>query len=248
MESKATLTSCINWVFPHASELKIYRCLDASESYKSLEINSCLEVKKQQSNTSDVASNVCFPVDKGRTVGQNGIIFWKTAEWSLYYRVKPNSASPSKASLSLWCISTVVFNTEAAWRRKIPAMSLYNSSSACTGLLTPDSAAALCGRHFSSSKPLPLSALHCPVPSDFRILAVTEVALLGWDRERSWQALPWQVLFRTSWLRAGDSMPCPKGRRITGPCPGSLWGSPSQMFALKKKIFPKKGKWNRASL
>lgn len=91
VESKATPTSCINWVFPHASKLKIYGWLDASESYKRLEINSCLEVKKQQSNTSDVASNVCFPVDMGRTIRENGIIFWKAAEWSLYYRVKSNS-------------------------------------------------------------------------------------------------------------------------------------------------------------
>lgn len=51
------------------------------------------------------------------------------------------------------------------------------------------------------------------------------------------------------WIESWWSMPCPKGRRITaGPCPESLWGSPSQVFALKKKVFPMKGKWNRASL
>lgn len=42
------------------------------------------------------------------------------------------------------------------------------------------------------------------------------------------QTPPCEMFSRTSGLRAGDSMPCSKGRMITiGPCPGSLWYSPS---------------------
>lgn len=173
MKSKATLTPCINWVFPHTSKLKIssYGCLHASESNKNFAVNYCLEVKKQQRNTSDVSSKVCFPVEKKMICKR---------------KVNPILESCRVKSVTL-CLSfqgkhqSVLYfhwgfqhrshrKEENPCHETVPPL-----SSSCTGLLTPGSPAPVCGQRLSFSKPTLLSALLCPVPPGFCILAVTDM-------------------------------------------------------------------------
>lgn len=203
--------------------------------------------EKQQSNTSDVASNVCFPVDMGRTIRENGIIFWKAAEWSLYYRVKSNSLpllprqAPTCVIFPLW-LST---QKPHEGGKSLPWV--------CTKLFllhwTPHT--RLCSSCLWTAFLFQqtLAPLGPALPCATRLLhpGCHRSGSPGLGEKLAGTSLTGAL--QDQWIESWWSMPCPKGRRITaGPCPESLWGSPSQVFALKKKVFPMKGKWNRASL
>lgn len=84
-----------------------------------------------------------------------------------------------------------------------------NLSSSCTGLLSPDSPAIVCGQRFSFSKPMSLSALLCPFQPR---CAPCHQTFASWLSQK---LLSWAVTGR----EAGRCFSGPVGLELVTPCP-----------------------------